>query len=166
MAPYRSGLGAAVRRAKADRDRRVAAVLARHFGRRQAALVPRLPGLAVVPVPSPWTRRLTRGFSLTHLMARHLASAAGVPLEACLRMAPGQRQARLGRRERRSNLAGRLTARAAAPAICVLVDDVVTTGATAERCAEELVCEGAREVWLFTLCAAAARERVTTAQIL
>jgi len=114
--------------------------------------------LVVVPVPLHWTRRFSRGFNPAALLADGLAGALGLPVmrKALRRRRRGRRQVGLGRRERRRALAGVFVAprRGARPLRgrdVLLVDDVVTTGATLEACAEALRKAGARSVIGFAL---------------
>ncbi len=112
---------------------------------------------AVVPVPlHPW-RGLRRGFNQADDLARHL----GLPVWRVLRRRRhGPPQAGLGAAERQANVRA---AYAAAGGITrlrnravVLVDDVMTTGATLEACAEVLAAAGARSVSALTAARAVA----------
>jgi ComF family protein len=103
----------------------------------------------VVPVPLPWTRHLARGYNQAEAVARPLAVQLGLPCRSLLRRRPRPRQALLSGAERRHNLRGAFAARAALPPGCrvLLVDDVMTTGATLAAAAGTLCRAGAR-VWL------------------
>lgn len=109
------------------------------------ALLPRPPGstpLAVVPVPSTGAARRARGREPVAVLARAVALGlrdAGVAarvVPALARRGAGRDQVGLGARARGRNLAGavRMTRRGARilgqGSACVLVDDVLTTGAT------------------------------------
>jgi ComF family protein len=151
LAGYDAPLGAALRRAKYRPDRVVALALARRLAE---ALAPIGRPDAVVPVPTPWTRRMSRGFSLPHLLAHAVSERLGAPLVEALGVAPGRSQASLRADARRENLARRIATLSAVPGRVLLVDDVVTTGATAQACARALLAEATREVWLAAVCAA------------
>ena len=103
--------------------------------------------IALVPVPISPARRRERGFNQAHRLALGLAGRLGAPVvEALERRRSGYSQAQLGRGDRLANVRGQYRARAGtrqergAPAL--LVDDVVTSGATAAACASALARAG------------------------
>lgn len=100
-------------------------------------------GAIVTPVPSSRTADRRRGYRLVELMLRH----AGVRSERVLRVqrAPADQRG-LGRDARRANVAGAFVARGAPAGPIVVVDDVVTTGATLAEAVRALRAAGAREV--------------------
>lgn len=102
----------------------------------------------VTPVPLAWTRLLARGYNQAEAVARPLARALGLPCRQLLRRRPRPRQALLSRADRRRNLRGAFTPRRPlAPGIRVLlVDDVMTTGATLEAAGRALRRAGAATV--------------------
>src|SRR4051794_16563054 len=91
----------------------------------------------IVPVPAAPARRRWRGFDPAHEIARSLAPRLGLPLNRCLRRSQGRRQVGRPRRERLSDPPA-VRLRDSAPELAVLVDDVVTTGATLASCARAL----------------------------
>ncbi|MEM7220445.1 MAG: hypothetical protein AAF515_18945 [Pseudomonadota bacterium] len=112
-----------------------------------------LPDL-LVPVPLHRWRELRRGFNQAELLARALGARLGLPLQVrAIRRAiatPGQRGA--GRRSRRRAMAHAFApvARAAIDGQIALIDDVLTTGATAAAAARALRAAGAESVHLWT----------------
>jgi ComF family protein len=123
---------------------------------------------AVVPVPLHRWRAWTRGFN----QADDLARALGPPVWRLLRRArAGPPQASLPASRRRANVRGAFAiagrygsfeiwpcaARRARGSVLVLVDDVMTTGATLDACARTLLAAGAREVRVLTAARAVAR---------
>ena len=106
---------------------------------------------ALVPVPLAPTRQRERGFNQSELLATALATQGRIPVwpSALARARATQTQTRLTPAERSSNVAGAFRATEAAHstlrgAHVVLVDDVVTTAATLNACAEALFAGGAR----------------------
>lgn len=99
----------------------------------------------IVPVPASAARARLRGFDPTRLLARAVAARLGGTLSPVLRRTDGPRQVGRSRAERRGD-----PPRIHAPAGeagsdgILLIDDVVTTGATLEACAQALRAGGAR----------------------
>lgn len=105
---------------------------------------------AVVPVPPASLRRRHRGFDPAELLAAALADELALPVAPCLRRLTGRRQVGRPRRERIAD-PPRIAARGAAPPRALLVDDVVTTGATLSACARALRAAGSAEVTAVAL---------------
>ena len=112
---------------------------------------------ALVPVPLSSTRRRERGFNQSELIARALASRWCLPVwtDVLGRTRNTETQTRLTPGDRLRNVAGAFDVSTSVPtrlrgAHLVLVDDVVTTAATLNACAEMLVRGGARIVSYVT----------------
>jgi ComF family protein len=107
---------------------------------------------AAVPVPLYWRRRLQRGFNQAELLARGLSRRTGIPVVTALgRVRPTPTQAGLSTSARRQNVAKAFRARDVQGKRILLIDDVMTTGATAASCALALKQAGARRVALLTV---------------
>lgn len=107
-------------------------------------------------VPLSRRRRSARGFDQARALARVVAPALGLPIAPLLRRTgEAPPQARRGGEERRRVMRGMFAARGRAIGRVLLVDDVLTTGATANACAEVLLGAGADEVSLLTAARAA-----------
>jgi ComF family protein len=112
----------------------------------------------LVPVPLTRRRLLSRRFNQSALLAQEVAHIAHIEVEslALLRVRSTKAQVGLSRQQRRENVAN---AFAVAPARkdaiasrkVVLIDDVITTGATAEACARALKRAGAARVDVLVL---------------
>ncbi len=112
----------------------------------------------IVPVPLHWWRGYRRGYNQALVLAVPFARATGLPLAPGLLRRPraGRRQLGLSRRERLRSLESCYRARARAGRggragslagrKVLLIDDVVTTGATLEACARALLRTGAASV--------------------
>lgn len=154
LAPYESGVGAAVKQAKARGDAGLAYTVADLFSIRAATTVVEARFQAIVPAPStPWSR-FQRGFSLAAVLSEALSARTSVPVSHALVRRHGSRQVGLDRAGRRANLAHRVRADVPLSGRVLLIDDVLTTGATAEACVRELLGAGASEVWMAVVCRA------------
>ena len=104
----------------------------------------------VVAVPQHWLRRLARRYNQAEVLAHALAGATGLqPLDALRRVKPTPRLVGRGRQARALALRGAFAARRGADLkgrTVLLVDDVLTTGATLGSAARALKRAGARRV--------------------
>ena len=141
-----------------DRVRRFVAAWKERGLRRLAATAAKLvrevvapPAAAVVTfVPPDPDRGLRRGHHPPRALAELLADAWGLPSRPTLRRHAGPRQRGLSRAERRHNVRSLFDAADAPPAAVLLVDDVFTSGATANAAAAALRKAGARRVEVVT----------------
>src|SRR5436189_55847 len=127
-----------MRRVRSRRDAAVPGLPLRPAADRAAALraLRAADGVAGAPLP--------RG------LAEALAREWQLPLVASVRRRAAKRQRGLSRAERRRNVAGVFAARGEVPRSLVLVDDVLTSGATANAAASALRKAGAHRVEVVT----------------
>jgi ComF family protein len=147
-------LKSVLQRYKYDRDLGLARPLA-------ALLQERCPLVAgdvdvIVPVPLHLDRLRWRGFNQAQYLARRLARAAGVPVDALAlrRIRPTLPQVHLDEAARRGNVAGAFRVvrpERVAGRRLLLLDDVYTTGATVNECSRALLRAGARRVDVLVL---------------
>jgi ComF family protein len=115
----------------------------------------RLPGDVIVPVPLHARRVRERGYNQSALLARELGRRVGLPvLESALsRTRETVPQVELNAQQRHANVADAfecVTGEICGHAV-LLVDDVCTTGATLNACAEALRKQEPRSIWALTL---------------
>jgi len=109
----------------------------------------------VVPVPArPW-KYFPRGFNLPALIASRLSRRIGLPFDPLALSRTRERipQARLPGILRHGNVEGafRVPKGRKIPPAILLLDDVYTSGATAEACSRALKCAGANSIVVVTV---------------
>jgi ComF family protein len=134
-------------RGEASYGRVLGALLAQRLVARAAR-----PPQALIPMPLSLQRYRARGFNQSHELALPLAKALHAPIRADLvvRQRETQEQAGLGALERRRNVRGAFTlCRPLELQHVAIIDDVMTTGSTANEVAKVLRRGGAMnvEVW-------------------
>ncbi|MGN0115335.1 MAG: ComF family protein [Acutalibacteraceae bacterium] len=109
----------------------------------------------VIPVPMHRKRKRERGFNQSELIAKNVADILGIPLDTqtLTQIKPSKTQHLLSPAERRDNVAGVYKATACDYKIVLLIDDIITTGCTANSCAKALKSAGVGQVY----CAAVAK---------
>ncbi|MGH9784118.1 MAG: ComF family protein [Terriglobia bacterium] len=155
FASYEGTLRSLIQRLKYDGCR----PLAKPLGRFLAEAVRRLERQSfdvLVPVPLHSRRERQRGFNQAFLLAAQVSKLWKISLAAsdCVRVRDTPPQTGLRAAERRKNVAGAFDVPRPARVRdrrVLLVDDVLTTGATAHACAQALRDAGAAGVWVATL---------------
>lgn len=150
--PYEYPVDRLISAAKFGRELPMARALGQLLALRMPAW-PAPPDL-VVPVPLHWRRHAERGFNQAEEIGRGLCRARRWKLadDLCRRPYPTRAQSGLSAAERQANLHRAFVARPL-PVGCrvLIVDDVLTTGATAAAVAEALRAAGAGQVHLWTV---------------
>jgi ComF family protein len=139
--------------------------LAGYFGDRVASIARRdgLTGDIVVPVPLHRSRERERGFNQAEVIACEVAKRLKLPLKPILLMRTKARPDKhiLSNEERWRIVRGAFATRPGSQVDnkrVLLVDDVMTTGATLDACAKALVEAGAKSVIGLTVARAVKRE--------
>lgn len=110
----------------------------------------------IVPVPITWRRRWKRGYNQSHAIARGVSEVTGIPVnaKALRRTRFSGSQTLLSASERMGNVADSFCLRQVkgiGGKHILLVDDIVTTGATASECGKLLETAGAEKVSVMSI---------------
>ena len=147
---YEGELKHACLRIKDPRGSRLATALADLLVEVQGAELRTLGADLIVPIPLHWLRHWRRGYDQAGHLAQRLGLRLGLPVRAVLRRRrPTSPQSELSPTERRRNVRGAFRVRpspALQGASVLLVDDILTTGATCHQAARVLRRAGARRV--------------------
>lgn len=159
LGAYSGAIGALVRRAKFNLDLRAADLLVEQlrFAVREGFPAP-LDAVVYVPT-TPW-RLMWRGFHLPERLAEVAAAAAGAPVVPALRRRWGFAQAGRTHADRLAAGAELFRVRFPVSGNVLLVDDVLTSGASAHAAAAELLVAGATSVSCLVLAASGPLRRV------
>ncbi len=138
-----------------------AAEMAAAFRRKMCGL-----GIAAfVPVPIHSARKRYRGYNQAEVLCRMLAGETGIPMQELLvRNKKTTPQKELNALDRLRNLETAISLNPMLqenkiPETVALVDDIYTTGSTAEACTRVLLRAGVDKVYLFNLCIVTEREK-------
>jgi len=154
LGPYSGGLERAIRAYKFQQTRRLSLLFGKTLAEtlRAAQWHPDL----ICAVPLHPLRYMQRGYNQSALVAKVTARHTGLPYRPLLRrVRTTQQQARLGAAARQRNVAGAFRSTPLSGEQVLLVDDVMTSGATVTECALTLFAAGAGRVYVATLARAA-----------
>jgi ComF family protein len=104
----------------------------------------------IIPVPLFWWKRLRRGYNQAALLAQIISEETGIPVKDILKRVKNTKtQTRLTESERAKNVLNAFTIQAnnIKGQNVLLIDDVLTTGATLNECARVLKQTGAAQVY-------------------
>ncbi len=132
--------------------------LGKEIGRRVVEASPAMHADWIVPVPLHRLKKRERGYNQSELLSEGITSITGIPTEKRLlrRSKYTQSQTTLDIGARRANVADAFSVRPSRSAevrgkSLLLVDDVITTGATITACAAALKAAGATRVWVAAI---------------
>lgn len=154
--PIREAIRRLKYRGRSDLGPRLSELMAAHIYRMGGSVD------RVIPIPLHPSRERARGYNQAALLAARIAARLGVPLDrrSLVRARITPPQAELNREERLENLRSAFEIRTPEGSLkgmrIMLVDDVLTTGATLDAAAELLFEAGARRVEPFVLARAEA----------
>lgn len=116
----------------------------------------------LIPVPVTPKKRTLRGFNQAEELAKGLSALTGYPVDKGIlfKVRDGE-QKKLSAKERKEFIRGAFRVKkrkACREKVFLLVDDILTTGATGSECARVLKLAGAKAVYLITACALPQRE--------
>lgn len=120
----------------------------------------------MVPVPLGRVRLKSRGYNQAELLARRVSKLSGIPVvNGLTRVRETESSTGLSRADRLRNLEGAFELHRGIgfkDMDVLVVDDTMTTGATADECAKVLLLSGARRVYLLTAATAVLRQGFTS----
>ena len=154
---YNEGAKKVIYGLKYQNKRDAARFLAEETIRRHGRRLLRIGADALVPVPLHKSRRRERGYNQAALLARELGRCTGIPVEEklLLRVRKTAPLKTMSKAERTANLRGAFAVSGRIPggSRILLVDDIYTTGSTADAAAACLKGHGCSRVFLLTVAA-------------
>ncbi len=150
LGPYEEGWRELLRAFKFGREKAVGRWLAGLLLTRMADVQGGIASVTFVPMTRAEER--ARGFNPSRFLARAVARRLGLPERRLLtKVRPTRPQRELAARERETNLSGAFRAVRSGTGAVLLVDDLLTTGATADECARTLKGAGFERVTVLTV---------------
>jgi len=150
LGPYDEGWRELLHAFKFGREKAIGRRLGRELGRRFVECGEVIDWVTHVPMTR--EEKASRGFNPSRLLARVAARRLGLPERRLLAKVRTTRPQRvLGARERETNLSGAFRAVRSGRGAVLLVDDLLTTGATADECARTLREAGFERVTVLTV---------------
>lgn len=107
-----------------------------------------LDDVCVVPVPTASSHVRSRGFDHTHIIAKRFAKRRHLPCSQVLERNDSSTQHFKTREQRIQSASAGLGVRSKVPASVLLIDDIYTTGATMQACAQKLRESGVKTLYV------------------
>ena len=146
----------AVSRIKYNNRREYIKPFAKMFWMRWGRTIAEMEADCLVPVPLHRSRYRRRGFNQAELLARELGALSGIPVRTDIlfreRKTEAQKELTPDQRIRNLQKAFRADPEKTDVSSVILVDDIYTTGSTAEACTRALKEAGVRKVYTACLC--------------
>ena len=153
---YAGAIKQTMYRFKYSNKREYASFFAKRVMKQQVSWLKRIGAEVIIPVPMYERKQKLRGYNQAESFAKELAAQTGIPYETKLvkRVRNTTPQKGLSEVERKNNLknAFQISKSIVQYQCVVVVDDIYTTGSTAEAVAQELIKRGAHRVYLLTIC--------------
>ena len=112
-----------------------------------------LDNACIIPVPLHPNRLRNRGYNQASVLAKYLSRQCNIPVDynLCKRVTNTLPQALLGIKERSSNTNNAFSARKSPYSTCIIVDDLITTGHTANELSKALKRQGVNCVFVWCI---------------
>lgn len=153
---YKGAIKKSMYRFKYSNKREYAAYFAEQAVKQYGAWMQKNGIEAIIPVPMYPQKQRRRGYNQAECFAKELGRVTGVPVDTkCVRRIEDTKPLKtLDPVQRKNNLKNAFQkGKNVVQYSCVLVvDDIYTTGSTAEAVAQELIKQGTRKVYLLTVC--------------
>lgn len=146
--PYKGSGGEIVAEWKNKGERGLAGLFA-EAASKFIARTPELKGLPIVPMPPRPKKLKTKGWDQIEDLAQYLEVFHGAEIVRVLKRSDSAPQKSLSKAERAVNLKGKIRLQTAEPlpGAVILLDDVITTGATLNACADVLKQGGCKKIY-------------------
>ena len=153
---YKGAIKMTMYRFKYSNKREYASFFAKQVMGQYAEWMNRIDADVIVPVPMYRKKQKKRGYNQAESFAKEISKLTGVPIKTDLvsRVIDTAPQKGLDALQRKNNLKKAFHSKKNVVQYkrIIVVDDIYTTGSTAEAVAKELIKKGARQVYLITVC--------------
>lgn len=151
---FEKGIRELIHSAKYSNDREVIKIMSAQIAAKLVQIAA-IDDFTLCAVPMDGRKLRRRGYNQSALLAGYLAKYSGaVVFDGLIKCRLTADQNSLNRSERYKNIKNSFSCLTTAPSRVVLIDDVITTGATVNECARTLKKAGCREVIVLAVCRA------------